>query len=292
MQAPVRQALSPSDALLAIHELHRSYGSFADFQRELPGLLQQGGLLGDCITLTRALGILEPLTGDHIPPETLLIQGPNWRESLIGNGLLSRSRAVLYMLERLYGSLDALKQKEVYIVEAVTGFSFWLRRHLGTERVLCSEYLNEVEADFSDITHQDLCELTLSSANQDLVLCNEIFEHIIHLDQALSEIARVLKPGGRLVATCPMAFGQNESIIKAISDGETGETLIFGEPEFHGDPLRLEHGSLVFQIPGWDVLDQLKRAGMAQARIHHVASWKHGILGSDLPGVLVIEAQK
>jgi SAM-dependent methyltransferase len=196
------------------------------------------------------------------------------------------------MLERLYGSLDALKQKEVYIVEAVTGFSFWLRRHLGTERVLCSEYLNEVEADFSDITHQDLCELTLSSANQDLVLCNEIFEHIIHLDQALSEIARVLKPGGRLVATCPMAFGQNESIIKAISDGETGETLIFGEPEFHGDPLRLEHGSLVFQIPGWDVLDQLKRAGMAQARIHHVASWKHGILGSDLPGVLVIEAQK
>lgn len=75
MQAPVRPALSPSDALLAIHELHRSYGSFAEFQPELPGLLQQGGLLDDCITLTRALGILEPLTGDHIPPEVLLIQG-------------------------------------------------------------------------------------------------------------------------------------------------------------------------------------------------------------------------
>ena len=254
MQAPVRPALSPSDALLGLHELHRSYGSFDEFQPELPGLLQQGGLLGDCVTLTRALGILEPLTGDHIPPETMLIQGPNWRESLIGNGLLSRSRAVLWMLERLYGSLDALKQKEVYLVEALTGFSLWVRRHLGTERVLCSEFLVEAEANFSDVPHQDLCELTLSSTSLDLVLCNELFEHVRHLDQAFSEIARVLKPGGRLVATCPMAFGQNDSIIKALSDVETGETRIFGEPEFHGDPVRPDHGSLVFQIPGWQVL--------------------------------------
>jgi hypothetical protein len=27
-------------------------------------------------------------------------------------------------------------------------------------------------------------------------------------------------------------------------------------------------------------------------RMHHIASWKHGVLGSDLPGVLVIEAQR
>ena len=61
-----------------------------------PGLdAQQGALLNDCLAVTQALGILEPLTGEHIPPEALLIQGPNWRESLVGNGLLSRNRAVL-----------------------------------------------------------------------------------------------------------------------------------------------------------------------------------------------------
>jgi hypothetical protein len=89
-----------------------------------------------------------------------------------------------------------------------------------------------------------------------------------------------------------MAFGQTDSIVKALSDPRTGETQIFGEPELHGDPVRPEHGSLVFRIPGWEVLDQIRRAGMARAQIHHVASWKYGILGSDLPGVLVIEAQK
>jgi hypothetical protein len=52
-------------------------------------------VLNDCITVTRALGSLEPLTGENIPPETLLIQGANWRESVVGNALLSRFRAVL-----------------------------------------------------------------------------------------------------------------------------------------------------------------------------------------------------
>lgn len=292
MQAPVRPTLKPSQRLLDLHELHRSYGSFNEFKPDLPGLLQHGSLLEDCITLTRALGILEPLTQDHIPPETLLIQGPNWRESLIGNGLLSRNRAQLIVLEQIYGTLEALMDKEVYLVESLTGFAIWLRRKLGYNQVLCSEYLKGVEDSFGDITHQDLCQLTLSSSSFDLVICSELFEHVENLHQAFSEIARVLKPGGRLVATCPMAFGRVESIVKALSDPSTGETQIFGAPELHGDPVRPEEGSLVYRIPGWDVLDQLKKEGMARAKIHHVASWKYGILGSDLPGVLVIEAQK
>jgi SAM-dependent methyltransferase len=282
----------PSQRLLALHELHSSYNTFASFQPDLPGLLQQGGLLDDCITFARALGILEPLSSEHIPPEALLIQGPNWRESLIGNGLLSRNRAVLWVLERLYGSLETLKQKNIYLVEALTGFSLWLRRQIGQERVLCSEYLEDAEASFNDIPHQDLCDLTLSTCSLDLVICNELFEHVRYLDRAFAEITRVLKPGGRLVATCPLAFGQQESIVKAVADPRTGEIQLLGEAELHADPVRPEHGSLVFRIPGWEVLEQLKGAGMAQARIHHVASWKHGILGSDLPGILVIEAQK
>ena len=286
------QAPSPSDALLALHEQHRTYRSFAEFQPQLQSLLKEGELLDDCITLTRALGILEPITGNHIPPEALLIQGENWRESLIGNGLLSRSRALLSVLEQLYGSLEAIKEKDIYLVEAVTGFALWIRRYIGTDRVLCSEYLNDTEANFNDIPHQDLCELTLADNSLDIILCSDLFEHIKHLDRAFSEIYRVLRPGGRLIATCPIAFGQYESIIKALADPATGETRICGEPEMHGDPVRPEQGSLVYQIPGWDVLDQLKSTGMSDAKIHHIASWKYGILGSDLPGVLVIESKK
>ena len=117
--------------MLALHDLRTVYGDFQAFQPQLTALLQQGGLLGDCIQVSRALGILEPFTGEHIPPEAIQIQGANYRETLIANGLLSRNRAELVLLEQIYGSLEALGQQEIYLVEALTGFALWLRRQLG-----------------------------------------------------------------------------------------------------------------------------------------------------------------
>lgn len=280
----------PSEGVLALHEVLRSYAGFAEFQPELPGLLQQGALLPDCIQVTQALGILEPLTGEHIPPDALLIKGPNWRESLIGNGLLSRNRAVLVLLERLYGSLEALQQQDVYPVEALTGLALWLRRQLGEQRLVVSEYLDAADG-LSHIPHQDLCALTFADASFDLVLCNELFEHVQDVQLAFREIARVLRPGGRLVATCPLAFGQEDSIVKALADPRTGNIQVIGEAELHGDPIRPDQGSLVYRIPGWDVLTQLRERGFSDGHMHMVGGvWKHGVVGWELPGVLVIEA--
>ena len=157
---------------------------------------------------------------------------------------------------------------------------------------MCSEFLDDSELNHDDIPHQDLCALTFADASFDLVLCNELFEHVRDLDQAFREIARVLRPGGRLVATCPMAFGQEESILKARHNPSSGRTELIGEPEFHGDPIRPEEGSLVYRIPGWELTEQLQQAGFQDVVTHLLASWKHGILGSDLPGVLVINAQR
>ncbi len=292
VQAAEQPALMPNAQVLALEDLRQHYEGFPGFQPLLPALLQQGGQLSGCIQVTRALGILEPLTSEHIPPEAIQIQGSNYRESLVANGLLSRNRAVLVVLEQLYGSLEQLAKQEIYLVESLTGFAFWLRRHLGEGQLICSEFLEDAEQRFSDIPHQDLCALTFGDASFDLVLCNELFEHVQDLDLAFREIARVLRPGGRLVATCPLAFGQQDSIVKAVYNPETGEAQVNGEPDYHGDPVRPNQGSLVYRIPGWEILNQMQEAGFAETRMHHIASWKHGVLGSDLPGVLVIEAQR
>ena len=60
--------------------------------------LRQAALLDDCVVFTRELGLLEPLSDRHIPPWAIAIQGPNYRESLVADGLLSRNRAVLWLL--------------------------------------------------------------------------------------------------------------------------------------------------------------------------------------------------
>lgn len=292
VQTPERSQLMPSEGLLALHDHHQRYANFNDFQPQIAGLLQQGSLLAECIQVTKALGFLEPLTGEHIPPEAIQIQGPNYRESLIANGLLSRNRAVLVRLEQLYGSIEDLRRQEVYLVEAISGFAVWLRRKLEAEKLVCSEYLEDAEKAFSDIPHQDLCALTFPDSSFDLVLCNELFEHVQDLDLAFREIARVLRPGGRLLSTFPLAFGQQESIKKALYNSATGESVLIDEAEYHGDPVRPKAGSLVYRIPGWEVQDQLQAAGFADVAIHHIVSWKHGVLGSDLPGVLVVEAQR
>lgn len=237
--------------MLALHDLRRSYAACHAFQPNRPALLEQDGLLSDCVEINRVTGLLEPITGDHIPPDLIRIQGSNFRESLIANGLLSHNRAVLVVLEQIYGSIDRLRQQEVYLVEALTGFATWLGERIGDERLLCSEDLEDAETNFSEISHQDPFALTYPDASFDLVLCNELFEHVQDLDLAFEEVVRVLKPGGQLVATCPLAFGQVDEIVKVRRNPHTDETHHLMDAEFHGDPVRPQAGSLVYRIPGW-----------------------------------------
>jgi hypothetical protein len=86
-----------------------------------------------------------------------------------------------------------------------------------------------------------------------------------------------------------MAFGQQESMIKAEYKGQHQAALFRGEPEYHGDPIRPTRGSLVYQIPGWEILDLASTIGFSAVVIHLISSWKHGVLGADLPGVLVAD---
>jgi SAM-dependent methyltransferase len=44
----------------------------------------------------------------------------------------------------------------------------------------------------------------------DTVFASEVFEHVFNLEEALSEIRRVLKPGGRLLFTCPFVWPEHE----------------------------------------------------------------------------------
>jgi len=49
----------------------------------------------------------------------------------------------------------------------------------------------------------DITKIPVKSGTFDNVLCTEVLEHVPHPELAVAEIARVLKPGGRLVLTAP-----------------------------------------------------------------------------------------
>jgi ubiquinone/menaquinone biosynthesis C-methylase UbiE len=52
--------------------------------------------------------------------------------------------------------------------------------------------------------------LPVRSASADLVLCSEVLEHVGRPESALEELARVLRPGGRLVLTVPFLYPLHE----------------------------------------------------------------------------------
>jgi SAM-dependent methyltransferase len=69
----------------------------------------------------------------------------------------------------------------------------------------------------SDVIAADVCALPFQDNFFDLILCSEVLEHIQHHKIAVSEIARVLKPGRNLVVSVPRYLP--ERICWALSDG-------------------------------------------------------------------------
>jgi SAM-dependent methyltransferase len=177
----------------------------------------------------------------------------------------------------------------IFAAEAVTGFALLLRGLF--PRFLGSEYGADEQArrNLFPIRHEDLTNLTLPDESFDLVTTNEVLEHVSSIDAALSEMARVLKSGGWHIGTHPLRFMDQDSERRA--QIIEGELVHLKEPEYHGNPVDAERGSLVFETPGWDIVARARKAGFRHAHMRFIASERHGIL-SENTGVFVFCAQK
>lgn len=114
-------------------------------------------------------------------------------------------------------------------------------------------------------------------------VCDLLDRHLPDLRTSLGELARVLKPGGVLLSTQPFASMDEIGQIRARMVGGKIEHVL--PPQFHSDPVRPEAGTLVFQIPGWDMLPWCREAGFRLAHMIYVAFVRRGI-----PGVHVLRA--
>jgi SAM-dependent methyltransferase len=62
-------------------------------------------------------------------------------------------------------------------------------------------------------------QLPIAPASVDLVICNHALEHFPHLDAALDEIGRVLKPSGRLYVSIPNGYGFCDGVYRWTFEG-------------------------------------------------------------------------
>ncbi len=107
------------------------------------------------------------------------------------------------------------------------------------------------------VSHEDLMHLSYADSSFDLVLTSETLEHVPDLDTALSEIRRILVPGGRHLFTVPIVPGVEKTYAR-MSLGPDGELI------YHATPIRHPGGDWgypVFTEFGADLPEILDRAG-------------------------------
>jgi len=112
--------------------------------------------------------------------------------------------------------------------------------------------------------NQDLQRLTFDDDSFDVVITQDVFEHVPDPAAALREVARVLVPGGRHVWTVPI-HARPVTVVRAeVVDGVLRHLC---EPEYHGNPVDA-NGALVFREWGGDIVDfVLSSSGMVTERV-------------------------
>ena len=114
-----------------------------------------------------------------------------------------------------------------------------------------------------EVQFQDVTSLSFDDAAFDAILSCDVLEHVPAYRAAFAEFARVLTPGGTLVATFPFTDGA-ETVVRATLD-EAGAIRHVLPPEYHGNPTG--DGVLCFYHFGWDVLDVVRQAGFRHAEM-------------------------
>ena len=73
---------------------------------------------------------------------------------------------------------------------------------------------------------------------------------------------------------------------------EDGALVHVMEPEYHGNPIKPDEGSLVFQVPAWDVLNLSRDVGFSHAEIVFWSSHDFAITGAEIAGVFILRARR
>lgn len=127
------------------------------------------------------------------------------------------------------------------------------------------------------IRNENLEEQTFEDATFDLVITQDVMEHIYQPEKAFKEIARTLKPGGAYVFTVPLVNKHNKTETWA-TRGENGEPFFLNTPEYHGNPIDAK-GSPVTMHWGYDIVDFIKKSSGMESRIIAYYDKKYGIMG-------------
>tara|TARA_B100000676_G_scaffold172004_1_gene169107 strand:- start:4064 stop:4843 length:780 start_codon:yes stop_codon:yes gene_type:complete len=116
--------------------------------------------------------------------------------------------------------------------------------------------------DDANATQQDLTNLTYAASCFDLLICNHVLEHIPDDRAALSEIHRVLRPGGLALIMVPIDRNRQKTYEDPQIISPSARYEAFGHP-YH------------VRLCGWDYADRMRESGFNVREAHSTAMSEH-----------------
>jgi SAM-dependent methyltransferase len=189
---------------------------------------------------------------------------------------IPRNRALLKVLHQHFPSW-----RNLVVHESSPGgpSSDKLRRECSN--LVASQYFSDVpRGEMRDGQRSESLEaLTFSDESFDLVITQDVFEHILRPEAAFAEIARTLRPGGAHVYTVPYYRGKKTVVrARAMPDGQIEHLL---ESDYHANPIDPK-GSLVITEWGDEICDFIFRSSGLTTSIFNFFDPRYGLEGEFL----------
>jgi len=213
-------------------------------------------------------------------PDTLTIRNTNM---CLFCGSSSRKRHVAQEILRIYDAdANSIKRsrnlRQLRVLN--TGWRDSFTRSMGdSDRYFYSEYFPDIIPG-KRIERRGYCEdiqnLSFPNDHFDLVITEDVLEHVRDYKKALVEICRVLKQGGHHVFTVPCRFDQ-PTLVRVDTSGDTD--VLLSEPEYHGGGPTGR--ILAYRTFGTDFLDELDETGFGTTvSFSQPKDLEHGIVSS------------
>lgn len=162
---------------------------------------------------------------------------------------IPRERAVMYLIEQFYPNWRSLDIFEM--APGDRGATIKLQEAPGYLASQFDPSLALGERSPHGWINQNAEALTHEDETFDLVVTQDVFEHIFDIDAALREIARVLRPGGAHIFTTPLVNKAQPTAARALR-ADDGAVEHLAPPEYHGNPVNPD-GALVTWYFGFDL---------------------------------------
>lgn len=122
--------------------------------------------------------------------------------------------------------------------------------------------------------HEDVEALTFADGSIDLVISQDVIEHVLDPARAFAEIARVLRWDGAHVFTVPV-YDRDRTLVRAMRDPD-GEIVYLATLDFHDAP---EGKSLVTREWGRDIVELIAAASSLETDIERTVDRGRGLDG-------------